>query len=311
MSRHSYFILSLLVVAGCGKIIENNGDDQIGLENLAFGSDATVEIMTWNLEWFPKAGGQTVEYVARILYYLQPDVTGLQEIGDSDSFFAIVDRLNELDDDTWEGYLANVPDDDFMMELAYIVNTSQVTVTTQPFEIYHSEGAAFPREPYILQFSVGDEDFTVINNHLKCCGNGTLDENNAWDDETRRQSACLLLDQYIRSNLSNDNVIVVGDLNDRLTDPAENNVFLNFLVSDNDYLFVDMDIAEGPSTNFSGPNWASHLDHILITSELFDEFEDANSAESVILVDDYLDGGWSEYYQYISDHRPVAWRFKP
>lgn len=310
MSRHSYFILSLLVVAGCGRIIENNGDDQIGLEDLNFGIATTLEIMTWNLEWFPKAGGQTVEYVAQILYYLQPDITGLQEIGDSDSFFAIVDRLNQLDEDNWAGYLAG-SSSGFMMELAYIVNTSQVTVAGQPYEIYVSEGAAFPREPYILQFSVGGNDFTVIDNHLKCCGNGTIDESDEWDEETRRQSACLLLDEYIRDYLPNDNCIVVGDWNDELTDPLANNVFWNFFADENEYRFIDLAIAEGSSANWSFAGWPSHLDHILITSELFDEFEDTNSVVNVIRIDDYLENGWSEYDQYISDHRPVAWRFKP
>ena len=113
-------------------------------------------------------------------------------------------------------------------ELAYIVNTDQVTVTSTPFEIYDSESAAFPREPYILKFSSGGQNFVVIDNHLKCCGNGEIDPNDAWDEETRRQSACILLDQYIRASLPNDNVIVIGDWNDELTDPVGENVFLNF-----------------------------------------------------------------------------------
>ena len=68
------------------------------------------------------------------------------------------------------------------------------------------------------------------------------------------------------------------------------------------YLFADMDIAEGSSAEWSYPNWPSHLDHILITNELFDN----NSYVEVIRIDNFMDGGFSEYDQNISDHRPVA-----
>ena len=64
-----------------------------------------------------------------------------------------------------------------------------------------------------------------------------------------------------------------------------------------------MHIAEGPSSDWSFPGWPSHLDHILITNEVFD-----NSNQNFVFtfkIDDYLDGGWSTYDYYISDHRPV------
>ena len=38
--------------------------------------------------------------------------------------------------------------------------------------------------------------------------------------------------------------------------------------------FVDLEIAYGSSTNWSYPTWPSHLDHICITNELFQDFEE-------------------------------------
>jgi len=67
-----------------------------------------------------------------------------------------------------------------------------------------------------------------------------------------------------------------------------------------------MDIAQGPSTNWSYPGWPSHLDHILITNELFDEFALADSNINTILIDSFMEGLWNEYDNYISDHRPVG-----
>ena len=63
-----------------------------------------------------------------------------------------------------------------------------------------------------------------------------------------------------------------------------------------------MHIAEGPSTNWSFPNWPSHLDHILITNEILD----FDISTNTIKLDDYMIGGWDKYDSYISDHRPVG-----
>jgi hypothetical protein len=101
-------------------------------------------------------------------------------------------------------------------------------------------------------------------------------------------------------------VIVLGDLNDILTDNPENNVFQMIFDDPENYLFADMEIAEGPSSGWSYPTWPSHLDHILITNELFDEIENNNSDVQAIKIDEYCDGGWYEYDQNVSDHRPVG-----
>ena len=56
-----------------------------------------------------------------------------------------------------------------------------------------------------------------------------------------------------------ERVIVLGDLND-LIRATTNNVFAPFLDLPNEYVFADMDIAEGPSSGWSFPGCPSHLD---------------------------------------------------
>ena len=104
------------------------------------------------------------------------------------------------------------------------------------------------------------------------------------------------------------NVIVIGDLNDDLADEDSINVFQNFINDSTNYKFVDMEIAYGSSINFSKPDYPSHLDHILITNELFDEFKNPGSKVKTIHLEDYFDGGWNEYNNFVSDHRPVGLR---
>jgi len=146
------------------------------------------------------------------------------------------------------------------------------------------------------------ENYIIINNHFKCCGDNYLNDNDDGDEETRRYIASTLLKEYIDNNFSTKNVIVLGDLNDILTDNVTNNVFQMIIEDSENYLFADMAIAEGSSAEWSYPSWPSHLDHILITNELFDN----NSYVEVIRIDDFMDGGFSQFDQNISDHRPVG-----
>ena len=69
----------------------------------------------------------------------------------------------------------------------------------------------------------------MINNHFKCCGDGELDLNDTSDEEYRRLISNQLLEEYVNDTYPNKRVIILGDLNDSLTDDEEDNVFWKFL----------------------------------------------------------------------------------
>ena len=50
------------------------------LINLDFGNDNTFDIITWNLESFPKVDGTTENYVSDIIIELESEIIGFQEI---------------------------------------------------------------------------------------------------------------------------------------------------------------------------------------------------------------------------------------
>ena len=160
----------------------------------------------------------------------------------------------------------------------------------------------------VMDLTYQGERIIVINNHFKCCGDGLLELSLDNDEETRRYYASSLIKEYIDTNFPEEKVIVLGDLNDDLADVSEHNVFQMILDDPDNYLFADIDIAYGNSTEWSFPNWPSHLDHILITDELISILAQSNSDIQTIKIDEYLDGGWSEYDQNVSDHRPVGMR---
>ena len=266
------------------------------LEDLHFGTDSTFEVVSWNIEWFPKNGQVTADSVKTIIQTLAADVYALQEIDDTTLLKQVVSTI--------PGYACHFKST-YYGGLAYVYNTNTVQVNKK-YEIYTSQPFwnTFPRSPQVLELTFNNEDYVIIDNHLKCCGDGILDLNDTSDEENRRLTAVNLLKTYIDSIFPNDKVIVVGDWNDILTDPTPNNIFNSFL-NDTDYLFIDFPIALGNSANFSYPSWPSHLDHILISDELFADFSKPNSELSCIRIDDYM-SSWSAYDSNISDHRPVG-----
>ncbi len=269
-----------------------------GIEDLEFGTDDTFEVLTWNIEQFPKNGNTTVDYVIDIIEALDVDILAIQEVSDIDAFQSMVNQING-----YNGYLESI----WFAGLAYIYKSDTVEINAL-YEIYTTSEYwnYFPRSPMVMELSFMGEEFIIINNHFKCCGDGLLDINNDNDEETRRFFASTLLKQYIDNNWEDKNVILLGDLNDNLTDAEGNNVFQMFLDDATHYLFVDYEIASGDSDHWSFPNWPSHLDHILITNELFAAFNDIEAAVETLKIDEYLPGGWSEYDSNISDHRPVG-----
>ena len=263
-------------------------------DDLYFGTENELDIITWNIEWFPKNGEITVEYVTEIIEALDVDIIAMQELDNINSFNQMMDDL-----DQYEGYYES----GWFAGLAYIYNTETISIN-EIYEIYTTSPywSPFPRSPMVMDMDFMGENYIIINNHFKCCGDDYLDLSDDDDEETRRYTASNLLKGYVDNYFPDSNVIILGDLNDNLTDNVNNNVFQEILNDTDNYLFADFEIAQGNSSGWSYPNWPSHLDHILITDELFDDF----SLVEVIRIDDFMDGGFSEYDQTVSDHRPVA-----
>ena len=266
------------------------------LNDLQFGTDSTFDIISWNIEWFPKNNNTSVE-VQEILTKLNADIYALQEIEDTTLLKQVVSNIPGYECSFKSTYYGG---------LAYVYNINTIQINSK-YEIFTAQPYwnAFPRSPQVIDFNFMGINYIVINNHFKCCGDGILNLGNNNDEENRRLQATTYLKQYIDNNFIGKRVILLGDLNDELTDNNTNNVFQNFIDDYTNYLFADMLIAQGNSMNWSYPTWPSHLDHILITSELFTDFQNFNSLVSVIRIDDYM-GGWSNYDNTVSDHRPIG-----
>ena len=263
--------------------------NDIIIDSSHFGSDSTLDIITWNIQNFPKEGNETIKYIEKIIDSMNVDIIAMQEIWGNDasnSFNNLLDRL-----DNWSGKRKS-------SGLAFLYHNS-----IEINDIYEINSLNdIIRTPYLLSVNWNKETIYIINNHFKAFG--------GLENERQRKIASQKIEKYINNNLNDSNVIVIGDLNDSLTDDESQNVFQNFINNDANYIFADWNIALGSSKNWSYPSWPSHIDHILITNELFDEFYNFGSEVKTINVEKYFIGGWNEYIRKVSDHRPVAIKFK-
>ena len=237
----------------------------------------TFDIATWNIERFPQQDDQSSTAVRNIINSFQADVIAVQEISNTASFFALADEM-----EGWEAQL--IPDGN--LSLGFIYNTCEVEYASELTSLNIGGSSPFPRDPIeITMRHISGLEITFINIHLKCCDDGIA----------RRTEASTLLKAYIDEEYPVRNVILLGDFNGEIHE--ENSSFENFIEDSQNYKFADMEIAKGSEENFSYPGWPSHIDHILVTNELFDNL---NSVKTVRLDDCY-----SPYYTVVSDHRPV------
>ena len=285
MKKIVLIVLLLLFINSCAKNLDINNSYSFP----PFGTDSTLDIITWNIQSFPKQQDITVNYLAELIDLMNVDIIAMQEIwgdGASNSFENLKNKLNG-----WDGHRKS-------SGLAYLYKTEiEVSNISEINELND-----IIRTPYLLSIAWNGQNIYVINNHFKAFS-GT-------ENEEERKTASEQMEGYINEYLEDLNVIFLGDLNDKLDDDESVNVFQNFINDSTNYKFVDMNLAYGSKANWSYPNYPSHIDHILITNELFDEFESSGSSIQIIHLEDYFKNGWGEYEQYISDHRPVGLSLK-
>ena len=242
-----------------------------------------IEVMTWNIKDFP-ISDNTINYVNEIITDILPDIIAFQEINNSSAFYTLAN---------------SIPAYEFISSgsgLALAARSDVVEITSWS-TLFPGNGYEFAwRYPLLVELNwlcgANAISLQIINIHLKCCSDGF----------DRRYASCELLSAYINEH-PNANIIILGDYNDEITD-SENSNSLWPLVSDDAVEFATEPIVDD-DYYASYPSYPSFLDHIALTTPLFDELSGGNI--TTIRVDDYT--GYSNYQNNISDHRPVLWSF--
>ena len=162
------------------------------LKDMTFGSEYSLDVISWNLEWFPKNGQTTLDSLALIINTIKPEVIALQEINDVSAFNTLLTMLP-----LYEGNYSSFSN----LKLAYIYKKS-LTInnifTISSNATYNFAG----RPPYCLELVYDNQTFFLVNNHLKCCGDGALQLSDSSDEECRRLNAMTIIKELIQKALA-------------------------------------------------------------------------------------------------------------
>ena len=244
-----------------------------------------IEVMTWNIKVFPLTNN-TINYVNEIISDILPDVIAFQEINNSTAFNTLASSLPAYEFINSGNGLA----------LAARFDVLEIDSYTT---LFPGAGYEFAwRYPLKVELSwvcgLNSAAIQIINVHLKSGGDS--------EDFNRRFASCEYLAEYVQ-DYPNDNIIILGDYNDEITDSQNSNSLWPLIAYD------AIEFATDPIANnnyyASYPSWPSFIDHIAVSTPLFDEL--TIGSIKTIRVDDYT--GYAFYHNNISDHRPVIWSF--
>ena len=217
-------LAALTVVLSCRKDPPVPDDTSIFAACVIPGTESTIDIMSFNVQGFPKAGYASIAALADLIIAMDPDVVALQEVASEADFNRLVDLMPG-----WSGAYYPVNNDEW--NLAYLIRVSeQETINGSLRTLFEGDSYAFPRPP--LEIKVrhrkSGREITLINLHLKCC--------EGQDNESRRRSASEKLKEYLDQQRPDDAVVMLGDYNDGIASASgTENPFLNFINDDSSY----------------------------------------------------------------------------
>jgi endonuclease/exonuclease/phosphatase family metal-dependent hydrolase len=293
-----------------GVVDQFNGDYQLkprstqdlGLEELSYPGedvpfDSTLEVVTWNLEWFGSASNgpddldQQFENVKRVIRTIDADLYAFQEVSNTARFNQLLDSL-----DNYGGVLANFSQTQktaFLFKKSVIDSVSSGLVSVNMTKSFWANG----RYPLYFRFhaNIGDEsrEIYAYNIHAKAFGDV--------ESYNKRVGASGELKTYFDNSRSGDNVIFVGDYNDTTIGSiatGKDSPYKNF-VDDTEYTIITRSLE---SKGLGSQSQGSFIDHITINSGLKDEYFEGTVR---VANTSYI----GSYKSTTSDHYPVWTRF--
>ncbi len=275
----------------------------------AKGTEATLDVATWNIEWFGSASNGPADdalqlaNVRAVIEQADIDLWGVQEISDPDDFDALLAALGD-------GYRGALASESGTQRIGFIYKTDVFSsLVIQHILRDFAQGPFAGRPPLQMQANVTLADttarLTFIVLHMKA-----FSDQASYD---RRVEAARRLKNHIDfTTLDRAPVVVLGDFNDELTRSiraGQPSPYDNFLQDSDDYFFPSLRLEQAGLNTFCGNSTActsgSTIDHILITNELFAAYQ-ADTADRF----GELLSAIGNYVFTTSDHLPVFARFR-
>lgn len=299
------------VLVGCGGAAD---DDEV-VENSQFaytvpakGTATTLDVATYNLEWFGDAtSGPTDntlqrQNVADVIAGADLDIWGLQEVVSATQFATLKSSLS--------GYAGVLSNDSSVtsgasyytsteQKVGLLYKTSMATVQSAKLILTSSDYEFAGRPPMEVKLSITLNGTTatlvVIVLHAKASSDSASYQ--------RRLNASTALKSYLDTTYPTQKVLVLGDFNDDLDQSISGGAspYANFLADPARYQFATKSISDaGISSRASG---GATIDHLLLTNEMAGTL--VLDSPLVYRVNTYI----PSYSTTTTDHFPVLGRF--
>ena len=253
----------------------------------------SLEIITWNCEFFPHANDSTILALSEAVLDLDADIIAFQELRKVGWFSKLMSYLPK--------YNYIVSKQASFMDLAIIYKSDLFTLIRQ-YEPFSEDDYNFAGRPPLQAdlMYLNDKSnipLSIINLHMKCCDSGLH----------RRKKASQMLHSYLDENYNaQPNIIVLGDWNDDTKDAPGKHCFDPFFIDDRFYFTTETISFDISQASYPKEPYVSFLDHIMVSTNLIP----MNSTYSVktLPMGKYM-GSYDIYEAYISDHLPVLLSF--
>ncbi len=252
--------------------------------------EGAFRVGTWNLQQFPRSP-RTIDAVTGLARELDFDLVGIQEITDRDAFDALATRL---------GFEAVVSfGSDGFSRVGFLYDPATVRVS-EIEQLFAGDEYGFPRSPVKALVEVLGQDgevrfdFVFVVVHLKAFGDP--------ESRQRRAAAIVRLEGWMEERLRGpeQDILVVGDFNDLLTDSPATNVYTPLADPTRFRFLTAMAAAAG---DYTYPSFESFIDHVLVTTDALDEYG-AGTTEVA-----HFERTEPAYFRDVSDHLPVLSTF--
>lgn len=288
--------------AGNYQVIPRFTDD-LGVEEKTYPGDdidksLTLDIATWNIEWFGSSSNGPAdtelqfENVKTVIETMDMDIYALAEISNPAQFNRLVNEL-----EGYGGVLASFSQQQktaFLFKRATVDSLSSGLLTAGQ-DSYKWANGRYPLEFHFNAAIDGESrEVYAYAIHAKAMGDS--------ESYTRRTGASEDLKAYFDEFKGEDNVILLGDYNDRVTGSTYDGFpspYKNF-VDDEDYLVITKALEEAGAGSHSG---GTMLDHITINHGLRDDYMPGTERVETV---SYI----GSFKSTTSDHYPVWTRFR-
>lgn len=260
------------------------------------GKSGELDIITWNLEFFPASAMETIDALVESISKLDVDMIALQEIRHTGWLSTLIKRLPEYD------FIASQQASFMDLAIVYRKDRFKFIRQVEPFaeNDYNYAGRPPLRGDFIYVDESGEElELSVINLHMKCCSSGL----------ERRQKAVRELHGYLDEHFKagHKNYIVLGDWNDDIKDAPNEHSFHPLFEDERFYFPTERIVDDVANSTYPHEPWVSFLDHIMVSDALLPR--KADFTIQTIMMDSFV-GSMEEYERLMSDHRPVHLGFK-